>query len=325
MKKTLHKIVMATVSLAIGGVGALYADDWRGWNTHPPEYPVSVAMDKFSELVSKGTNGRINPKTFHSAQLGQQDEAIQQIQVGAIQFAVFNAVPLNNIVKETQTVTLPYVFTSIDHMHKAMDGAVGDDISKALERVNMVGLAWYDSGARSFYSKKPLKSMADLKGLKIRVQSSDLFVDLVKALGANPTPIPYGEVYTSIQSGVIDGAENNWPSYESSNHYEVAKNLLLDEHTIVPEVFAINKQTWDKLSPADQKVVKDAARESANLQRQLWAKREKDSEAKVRAAGNVITQLADKSEFIHAMKPVYDKYAADPAIATLLKKIQAIK
>ncbi|MCB1376699.1 MAG: TRAP transporter substrate-binding protein DctP, partial [Rhodobacteraceae bacterium] len=171
--------------------------------------------------------------------------------------------------------------------------------------VNMVGLAWYDSGARSFYATKELNSVEDLKGLKIRVQNSDVNVAMVEALGANATPIPFGEVYTSIQSGVVDGAENNWPSYESTNHYEVAKNYILDQHTIVPEIFVVAKSSWDKMSAEDQAAVREAAIESAKMQRDLWAKREKASEEKVRAAGNKIVELSDKSSFINAMKPVY--------------------
>jgi tripartite ATP-independent transporter DctP family solute receptor len=228
-------------------------------------------------------------------------------------------------VKATQVTTLPYVFRSIEHMHKVVDGPIGADIGKAMEAVNMVALAWYDSGARSFYAKRPITALADLKGMKIRVQNSDLNVAMVQALGANATPIPFGEVYTALQSGVVDAAENNWPSYESTNHFEVARHYLLDEHTIVPEVFVVARTTWDRFSPADQAIVREAAQESAAMQRRLWAEREKTSEAKVRAAGATITALPDKSAFIAAMKPVYDKFATDPLTADLLRRIQAVQ
>jgi TRAP-type C4-dicarboxylate transport system substrate-binding protein len=210
-------------------------------------------------------------------------------------------------------------------MHRVMDGPVGAEIGAAMEDVNIVALAWYDSGARSFYANRPMNSLADLAGMKIRVQNSDVNVAMVEALGANATPIPFGEVYTSIQSGVVDGAENNWPSYESTNHFEVAPHYILDEHTIVPEVFAVAKTTWDKLSAEDQEIVRLAAIESAKLQRQLWAEREEKSEKIVRDAGATIVELADKTEFIEAMKPVYDRFATDPAIRDLLAKIQAVE
>jgi len=303
--------------------GPLSAAEIRGWNTHAPDYPVSVAMDKFGELVAERTGGRIAPKTYHSAQLGEQDQAIEQMQFGGVDFAVFNLVPLNNIVPETQVATLPYAFKSVDHMHRVVDGPIGAELSKAMETANMVGLAWYDSGARSFYANKPLNSAEDLKGLKIRVQNSDVNVAMVQALGANASPIPFGEVYSSIQTGVVDGAENNWPSYESTGHYEVAPNYILDQHTIVPEVFVVNKDKWESWSPEDQAIVRQAAIDSATLQRQLWAEREKKSEEIVRAAGATIVELADKSAFINAMKPVYDQFVTDDTLRDLLARIQA--
>ncbi|HAT87491.1 TRAP transporter substrate-binding protein [Cohaesibacter gelatinilyticus] len=321
----LMKLGTAAGAILVALASLASAAELRGWNTHVPDYPVSVAMDKFGELVAQRTEGRVKPKTYHSAQLGEQDDAIEQMQFGGLDFAVFNLVPLNNLVPATQATTLPYAFKSIDHMHRVMDGNVGEVIGKHMEDVNMVALAWYDSGARSFYANKPLKSLADLKGLKIRVQNSDVNVAMVEALGGNATPIPFGEVFTSIQSGVVDGAENNWPSYESTGHFEVARHYLLDQHTIVPEVFAINKTTWDKLSGDDQKIVRQAAIESATLQRKLWAEREAKSEKIVRDAGNTIVELEDKSDFIAAMKPVYDKFATNAVVSDILKQIQAVK
>lgn len=320
------RICTATLALAMGLSGGIaFADDWRGWNTHAPDYPGSVAMDEFGALVAERTDGRITPKTFHSAQLGEQDFAIEQMQFGGIDFAVFNLTPLNNIIPVTQATTLPYTFKSLDHMHRVMDGVIGAEISTAMEAENMVGLAWFDSGARSFYANTPLNSIADLAGLKIRVQNSDVNVAMVEALGANATPIPFGEVYTSIQSGVVDGAENNWPSYESTGHFEVAPYYLLDEHSIVPEVLAVAKSTWDKLSAEDQGIVRQAAIEAAQSQRTLWAARELVSEEKVRGAGATIVQLDDKSAFIEAMAPVYEQFAADLVVNDILMRIQAVE
>ncbi len=319
--------VLLTSAAALGlfAASTAGAQELRGWNTHVPDYPGSIAMDHFGELVAERTDGRIKPVTYHSAQLGEQDFAIEQMQFGGIDFAVFNLTPLNNIVPETQVTTLPYVFRSIDHMHAAMDGEIGVEIGEAMADANIVALAWYDSGARSFYANTPLNSLEDLEGLKIRVQNSDLNVAMVEALGANATPIPFGEVYTSIQTGVVDGAENNWPSYESTNHFEVAPYYILDEHTIVPEVFAVALTTWETMSAEDQEIVRQAAIESATLQRELWAARETASEELVRAAGAEIVTLDDKSAFIDAMAPVYERFATDPAIADLLTRIQAIE
>lgn len=323
-----HAMLRAACAAAAGVaalIGAAEAKEIRGWNTHAPDYPVSVAMDHFGKIVAERTEGRIEPKTYHSAQLGEQDQAIEQIQFGGVDFAVFNLVPLNNIIPETQVATLPYAFRSVDQMHRVVDGPIGEEIAGAMQNAGMVGLAWYDSGSRSFYANTPLNSAEDLKGLKIRVQNSDVNVAMVEALGANATPIPFGEVYTSIQSGVVDGAENNWPSYESTGHFEVAPYYILDQHTIVPEVFVINASVWGGWSAEDQQIVREAARESAELQRKLWAEREKASEAIVRKAGATIVELADKSAFINAMKPVYDQFVTDAALRDLLDRIQAVE
>lgn len=322
MKKISIAAAVACLTLPSGYA---MAQELRGWNTHVPDYPGSVAMDKFGELVAERTDGRITPKTFHSAQLGEQDFAIEQMQFGGIDFAVFNLTPLNNIIKETQATTLPYTFKSMAHMNRVMDGEIGAEIGEAMEAANIVALAWYDSGARSFYANKPLNTIADLKGLKIRVQNSDVNVAMVAALGGNATPIPFGEVFTSIQSGVVDGAENNWPSYESTGHHEVAPFYILDGHSIVPEVFGVAKSTWDKISAEDQEIVRQAAIESAILQRELWGAREKASEQIVRDAGATIVVLDDTTDFIAAMAPVYEQFAADPVVRDLLDRIQAVE
>jgi tripartite ATP-independent transporter DctP family solute receptor len=302
------------------------AQELRGWNVHVPDYPGSVAMDHFARIVAERTQNRVRPKVFHSAQLGNQDVAIQQMQLGAIDFAVFNFIPLNNVVPETVAASLPFVFRSVAHLHKVMDGPIGADIGKAMEAKNMVALAYYDSGSRSFYnSRRPIRTPDDMKGMKIRVQASDMYVALMAALGANATPIPFGEVFTALQSGVVDGAENNWPSYESTRHYEVAKHYTLNEHTMTPEVFAVARTTWARISPADQAIVRAAAVESAQMQRKLWAEREVSSRKKVEAAGAMIVDNVDKGPWIAAMKPVYDRFGASAQVKPLLDRILAEK
>ncbi|MFT7047041.1 MAG: TRAP-type C4-dicarboxylate transport system substrate-binding protein, partial [Celeribacter sp.] len=192
------------------------------------------------------------------------------------------------------------------------------------EAHDLVGLAFYDGGSRSFYNKeRPITKMEDLAGLKFRVMQSDLFVDMVSAVGANATPMPYGEVYSSIQTGVIDGAENNWPSFESSGHFEVAGYYTLDQHLIVPEVLVMSKTSYDKLSAEEQMAVRAAAKASVPVMRDLWAEREKVSEAKVRAAGVEIITDIDKTPFIEAMVPVYEKYVTTDKLKDLVTRIQA--
>jgi TRAP-type C4-dicarboxylate transport system substrate-binding protein len=209
-------------------------------------------------------------------------------------------------------------------MHTVMDGPVGQQILDAFSNHDLVGLAFYDGGSRSFYnSERPINSMEDLAGMKFRVMQSDMFVDMVSALGANATPMPYGEVYSSIQTGVIDGAENNWPSYDSSGHFEVAQYYTLDEHLIVPEVLVMAKSTFDGLSAEDQALVRQAARDSVPVMRELWSAREAESEARVRASGVEIVSDIDKTPFIEAMVPVYEKYVTSPVLQQMVADIQA--
>jgi len=297
----------------------------RSADIHPDGYPTVEAVIYMGKLVSERTNGRISVKVFNNASLGSEKDTIEQTRFGVIDMNRVNTAPFNNLVPQTQVLGMPFLFRSVDHMHKTIDGPIGDEILAAFEPHGLIGLAFYDSGARSFYTtKKPIKSLADLKGQKIRVQQSDLWIAMMKAFGANATPMPFGEVYSSLETGVVDGAENNWPSYESSRHFEVAKNYTLTEHSLAPEALVISKVSWDKLSPEDQQILRQAAKESVVKMRELWGAREKASEEKVRAAGvNVIT--VDKQPFIDAMKPVYDKFVTDPKMKDLVTRIQAVQ
>lgn len=322
----IRKLTAAAALSAVLLGGAAYAQEitLKSSDTHPDGYPTVEAVKFLGELVKERTSGRIAVEVYHSAQLGEEKDTIEQTRAGVIDMNRVSLGPFNNIVEETQAVSLPYVFKSIDHMHKVMDGPIGEEILKAFEAHDLVGLAFYDSGSRSFYNaKKPIKSIDDLKGMKLRVIQSDVFVAMVNALGANAVPMPYGEVYSAIQTGVIDGAENNWPSYESSKHYEVAKHYTLDQHLIVPEVLVMSKASWDKLSPEDQAIVKAAAKESVAKMRALWAEREAASEKTVRAAGSEVVTEIDKQPFIDAMKPVYEQFVKSDKLKDLVSRIQA--
>ncbi|MCQ8875499.1 TRAP transporter substrate-binding protein [Mesorhizobium sp. LMG17149] len=297
----------------------------RSSDTHPDGYPTVEAVKYFGELVKERTAGRYAVELYPSAQLGEEKDTIEQVRTGVIDLNRISMAPFNGLIPETTVPSLPYIFRSEDHMHKVMDGAVGDQIAAAFEQVGLVLLAFYDSGARSFYnSKKPINSLADLSGMKFRVIQSDIFVDMVAALGANATPMPYGEVYSAIETGVIDGAENNFPSYDTAKHAEVAKFYSLDEHTMVPEAFVMAKSSWDKLTPEDQAIFKAAAKESVARQRELWTAKVKESRAKVQAAGSQIT-TPDKQPFIDAMGPVYEKHVKDDKLKAMVEAIKAVQ
>ncbi|MGE0284024.1 MAG: TRAP transporter substrate-binding protein [Rhizobiaceae bacterium] len=292
-------------------------------DTHPDGYPTVEGVKYFGELIKERTQGRYSVEVYHSAQLGEEKDTIEQVRSGVIELNRVSMAPFNGTVKETIVPALPYVFRSEDHMHKVMDGPIGDQIKAAFEPAGLVALAFYDAGARSFYnSKKPIKTVADMAGLKFRVIQSDIFVDMVAALGANATPMPYGEVYSSIETGVIDGAENNYPSYDTAKHAEVAKFYSLDGHTILPEVFVMNKAAFDKLTPEDQAIFKQAATDSVAKQRELWAKKVGESKANVEKLGAQINEV-EKQGFIDAMKGVYEKHVTDEVLKKMVADVQA--
>jgi tripartite ATP-independent transporter DctP family solute receptor len=284
-------------------------------------------MDKFAELLKEKTGGEITLKMFHSGVLGNQPDAIEQVRVGGLAIGNFNLGPIGPMAAEANVVSLPFIFKDMGHMHRALDGAAGDKISAGMEKIGIVALAWYDSGARSFYnSKKPIMKPSDVKGLKVRVMNNDLYSGMISALGGNPSPMAFSEVFQSLKTGVVDGAENNWPSYESTGHFEVAKYYSLSQHLIIPECVCINDKVYNNLSAKNKKAVKEAARESAELQRALWEKRAISSRDKVMKAGVKFNEIPNKQAFMDAMKPVHTKYlSANPDLVPLVNLIKNTK
>ncbi len=288
------------------------------------DYPTTQAAYKFAELVEQKTNGRIHIDVYHGGQLGDEKAVIEQLQFGAIDFTRVSISPLSEFEKSLNVLQLPYLYKDADQMWRVLDGEIGDRFLNSMDKNNLIGLSWFDAGARNFYdSKRPITKLEDMKGLKIRVQESQMMMGMVSALGASPTPMAYGEVYSGLQTGVIDGAENNWPSYDSVSHYEVAKYYVLDEHTRVPEMQLVSKITWDKFSDEDKAIIKECALESAKVERELWAAKEGVSEEKVRAAGCTITELepGEKEKFQEAMQPLYTQFGA--GYEDVIKEIQA--
>lgn len=297
----------------------------RSSDTHPDGYPTVEAVKYFGELIEERTDGRYSVEVYHSAQLGQEADTIEQVRSGVIDLNRVSMGPFNGLIPETRVPSLPYIFSSIEHARKVMTGPIGEEILAAFEPHGLIGLAFYDGGARSFYnSQKPINTVEDLKGMKFRVMQSDIFVDMVAALGASATPMPYGEVYSSIETGVIDGAENNFPSYDTAKHAEVAKYYSLDQHLIVPEVLVMSKVSWDKLTPEDQAIFNQAAKESVAKQWELWDAQVAESRAAVEASGSQINTV-DKQAFIDAMDPVYEKHVTDSKLQDLVKRIRETK
>lgn len=274
-------------------------------------YPTILGDKAFAAALDKSTNGRIKVKVYSNGQLGDEDSTVEQVQFGAIDLIRVSASPLSQFNKQIGVLSLPYLFKDKDQMFRVLDGPIGDKLlSNLAADSKMVGLCWLDAGARNFYNtKKDINTPDDFKGLKIRVQSSKPMIDMVTALGASAIPMATGDVYSALQTGVVDGAENNWPSYLSFNHYEVAKHITIDEHTRIPEMIAMSKTTWDNIMPEDQKLVYAAALEGAAVERAEWLKQEQDAQQKVMAKGGVtVTKLTSNKAFQDKVKSLYDQH-----------------
>lgn len=281
--------------------------------TQTETYPATMGAIEFARLVEERTDGRIKIEVFTGGQLGGDEQAIlEQVQFGAIDFTRVNFAPMTEFAPILNLLQMPYLFTDANHMHKVIDSEIGKELLDSVEAGNFIGLALYDAGTRNFYnSVRPIKTVEDMKGLKIRTTQSQLIVDMVESLGAAATPMAFGEVYSSLQTGVIDGAENNWVSYDQNSHYEVAKYISLDGHTAPPEILVCSKMVFDKLSPEDQQIIRECAKESELWERDQYGKVEKEAMDKVIAAGSEVNELDDREGFVKAVEPLYEKYAGD--------------
>ena len=277
----------------------------------------------FAAELARLTEGRLDVEVYLSEELGSQNDTLELAQLGGIDFVRFNSAPLNVLVPETLVPSLPFLFRSIAHVRKAMDGEPGRAILAALEERGLIGLAFYESGARSIHTvDRPVREPQDMAGLKIRVQTSDLFVSMVEATGGNAIPMAYGEAYQGMVQDVIDGAENNFPLYESSRHFEVAPIYSLTRHVLAPEIFAMSKRSWDKLSPQDREAVPQAARASVPVMREIWDRRVIDSREIITVAGVQIVEGVDRAAFSERMQPVWDAHANTPRLRRLVGDIR---
>jgi tripartite ATP-independent transporter DctP family solute receptor len=316
---------LAAAALSSAWLASASAAEFRSADVHnADDYPTVAAVRHMSELLDKASGGRHRIKVFNKGALGSEKETIDQVKIGALDLVRVNISPLNSLCPTTLVPTMPFLFRNVEHMRRVLDGPVGEEILRSCENQGFVGLAFYDSGARSLYARKPVRTVADAKGLKIRVQQSDLWVALVGAMGGNATPMPFGEVFTALKTGLIDAAENNVPSYETTKHHEAVKFYSRTEHSMAPEVLLMSKRVWDRLPAAEQKMVRDAARASVAFQRQRWDEQEAKSLAIVRAAGAQIVEV-DKASFQAVMGTVYEKFIATPDLKRLVKAVQDTK
>ena len=279
------------------------------------DYPTTLGAIRFAELVSQRTEGRIMILVKDSGQMGTETEVLKQMKYGGIDFARVSISQLASYAPELNVLQMPYLYDNSAHMWRVLDGEIGEEYLNNVSDKDFIGLSWYDAGSRNFYtSNKQITCLDDVKGLQIRVQdSSQLMIDVINALEGVPVPVDYAKVYSAIETGQVDGAENNWPSYESMQHYEVAKYFTLDEHTRVPEMQIVSAHTWEKISKEDQMIILECAKESSDYERLLWRQQETESRNLAIKGGTVVYEMdvEEKQKFRDAMTDIYEKYCGN--------------
>jgi tripartite ATP-independent transporter DctP family solute receptor len=323
-RANLSRTVKMVVALFLTVVSATaVACEFRAADAQNEDYPTVQALEYMGRLVAERTGGRQSIRVFHSRQLGEEKDTITQTHAGAIDLVRSNVAMIGNLVPATNVLAMPFLFRSVEHLQKVLDGPIGNEILNSFEPYGFVGLVFYDSGARSIYnSVRPIRSVEDMKGLRIRVQQSDLMSDVIKALGAQPIELPYGQVSTALTTKLVDGAENNWPSFVTSGHYKYAKYYTITQHTVTPEVLVMSVKAWNSLSDDDRKIFHEAALESSRFMHEKWKELEARSRAEAEAAGVVVTADFDPESFEAATTGIYAKAMRDPAVAELIERIR---
>ena len=317
MRRTLAGVLALLLALSLCGCGgekkAAPALLFRYADNQPENYPTTKAAEYFARLVEERTGGEVVIRVFSDGVLGDERSVFRQMQFGGIDFARVSISTLGQAVPETEILQLPYLFRDSAHMLSVLDGEIGDMLLADIRTADVIGLSWFDAGARNLYTRSPVRTLADLEGLSIRVQESDTMSRMVALLGAKPVQLPYNEVYSALQTGLIDGAENNWPSYEATGHYEAAPCYLLDGHTRLPEVMLVSLVAMEKLralDPSYEALAVECAQEAAEYERELWAEREIASEAALRELGVVASVPSEEAlrEFREAIEPMYEGF-----------------
>jgi tripartite ATP-independent transporter DctP family solute receptor len=319
-----------SVSVLAFGLGPALAQAklvLKATDVHPLGYPTVEAVVRMGKKLEQATNGRLSVQMYPSMQLGGEKEMIEQAQVGALALARISVGPMGPIVPELNVFNLPFMFRDTAHMEKVIDGPIGDELLQKLSShptANLIGLCWMNAGTRNVYnSKKPIRSVEDLKGLKIRMMGNPVFVDTMNALGGNGVSMGFDQLVNAMQTGVVDGAENNEPTYATGQHYRYAKYYSMTGHLMIPEILVFSKKIFESLSKDDQELIRKFAKDAQREERTLWYEMEKKSVAQMKEAGVEITDIADKKPFQAAVKPVWDKYGAQ--LSGLIERIQNVK
>jgi tripartite ATP-independent transporter DctP family solute receptor len=323
-----RRIVAAGLVLAmtVAAVPTASAREFRAADIQEENYPTVQALRFMDQLVSERTGGRHRIRVFHSRTLGEENQTIEQTRVGAIDMNRINVGVIGNFAPTLNVLALPFLFRSTEHMYKVVQGPIGEEILQSLEPEGFIGLTYYDSGARSIYTTaRSVQSLADMRGLRIRVQQSELMEKMVRALGAEPVSLAYGQVLTALTTKLVDGAENNWPSFVATGHYKAAPFYTETMHTMGPEVLVMSRRAWADLSPEDRTIFRAAAQESSKYMSQQWQAWEERSRQQAVAAGVKVISNIDRKPFEEATKPLRDELRADPRFARLIAQIEAVR
>jgi tripartite ATP-independent transporter DctP family solute receptor len=318
---------VAVVALSLTAISTIaVAREFRAADAQNEDYPTVQALRYMGRLIAEKSGGRLQIRVFHSRQLGEEKETIEQTRAGAIDLNRTNVALIGTFVPAMNVLAMPFLFHSIEHLQKVLDGPIGNEILGSFDPYGFVGLTFYDSGARSIYnSVRPVRSIADMKGPRLRVQQSELMSDMIKALGAEPVELPYGQVLAGLATKLIDGAENNWPSFVTTDHYKYAGYYTLTEHTVSPEVLVMSQKAWQSLSAEDRRIFRDAAVRSRQFMREKWTALEQRSRLQAKAAGVTIVTDIDRKPFEAAAAEIYQKAQRDPAVAALIERIRKVE
>lgn len=318
------KFVSVLLVLALSSCGLKETKSLKLAHGLPTDHPVHLAMVSMANRTAELSDGKLLIEIYPAGQLGSEQQCVELVQIGSLAITKVSAAAMESFADAYKVFGLPYIFQSKEHTYAVLDGEIGQEMLLSTEDKWIRGLCYYDAGSRSFYTKsKPINTPQDLSGMKIRVMQSITAVEMMRTMGGSATPITWGELYTALQSGVVDGAENNPPSLYTSRHYEVCKYFSLDEHTTIPDVLIISQKIWDRLNPQEQLWVQQAANESVILQRKLWADSEKESMEEVQKAG-VIVNYPNKQPFIEIVQPLIESYRNQPVIYSYVEKIKKL-
>ena len=329
IRMPIRRQLLASLAGAVVGIaaapGASAQTVLKAADVHPPGYPTVAAIESLGKKFEAATKGKYRMQMFPNSVLGSEKTMIEQTQVNAIQILRTSLGPVGPVVPDVNVFNMPFVFRNEEHMRKVIDGPIGDEILQKISAspARLVALGWMDGGSRSLYTKRPVRKPEDLKGQKVRMMGNPLFVDTMNAMGGNGISMGYGEVYSALQTGVVDGAENNPPSFFTSNHYTTGtKYYSQTNHLIIPEIFVMSKIAWDKLTADEQALMRKLAREAQMEQRVLWDKSVADYTAKLKAAGVEFVEV-DTRPFYEATAPVRATYGAD--YTDLIKRIESVR